>query len=370
MATDRQKQYIDPLYTLLRKIAVIDPNTLVQSERLGSELSFERIIPIFSAIASCSSRLAKLDLENVPYGVLSGLLSTFQQIDSVISQIISFSPVNHGNAAQARESFVQQLEDLWNAIYSTAQTTLSSNTEDLAKREIESLAIQVRTSVQMAAEAADSIKTKQAELSTDLEKFLEQKKTEFEIESTEKFANINVVLDSVRNAAAEAGVSQNSIYFSQEAGEHLSAARKWLEATILVAILLVAFGLWGTKLLAWTGTPEPLDAAAFIVQLRFFIQKGLVVFGLIFALILTTRNYSSARHNYVVNKHRNNALSSFQAFASSASDEQTKNAVLMQATQSIFAPQPSGYIKVDGENTAHGSVIEILRTVGGAKDKV
>lgn len=370
MATDRQKQFMGPLYPLLTKIAAIDPNTLVQSERLGSELSFERIVPIFSAIASGASRLAKLDLENIPFGVLGALLNSFQQIDSILSQIISFSPVNHGNATQAREAFIQQLEDQWNAIYASVQTVLSSNTEDLAKREIESLVVQVRTSVQMASEAADSIKTKQAELSKDLEKFLEQKKVEFEIESTKKFTNINAALDSVRNAAAEAGVSQNSIYFSQEASEHLSAARKWLVATVVVAILLVAFGLWGTKLLAWAGTSEPLDTAAFIVQLRFFIQKGLVVFGLIFALILTTRNYSSARHNYVVNKHRNNALSSFQAFASSASDEQTKNAVLMQATQSIFAPQPSGYIKVDGENTAQSSIIEILRTVSGTKDKI
>jgi hypothetical protein len=41
----------------------------------------------------------------------------------------------------------------------------------------------------------------------------------------------------------------------------------------------------------------------------------------------------------VVDQHRQNALSTFETFMKAASDEQMKNAVLLQATQAILTPQ-------------------------------
>ena len=100
----------------------------------------------------------------------------------------------------------------------------------------------------------------------------------------------------------------------------------------------------------------------------FLTQKGLIVFCLIFALIWAAKNYGATRHNYVVNKHHNNALGSFQAFATSAADAQTKSAVLIQATQSIFTPRASGYVKSDGENSPSSPIVEILRSTGVSKE--
>jgi len=68
-------------------------------------------------------------------------------------------------------------------------------------------------------------------------------------------------------------------------------------------------------------------------------------------------------HNFVVNKHRQNALSTFQAFSEATiNDPDTKNAILLQATQCIFSPQPSGFINKENEQENSNKIIEIFKS--------
>jgi len=78
------------------------------------------------------------------------------------------------------------------------------------------------------------------------------------------------------------------------------------------------------------------------------------------------KTYRAHRHNAVVNRHRQNALTTFQTFAQAASEEQTKNAVLLQATQCIFSPQQTGYIQSDNDTPGIPQVLEIVRSFSKA----
>jgi hypothetical protein len=73
-------------------------------------------------------------------------------------------------------------------------------------------------------------------------------------------------------------------------------------------------------------------------------------------------------HNYVVNRHRQKALLTFEIFVNATRDESTKNAVLIQSTQAIFAPQPTGYLRTETEMPQVNQVTEIVRGLAG-KDK-
>jgi hypothetical protein len=84
---------------------------------------------------------------------------------------------------------------------------------------------------------------------------------------------------------------------------------------------------------------------------------------LLSASVWCGKSYRAYRHNAVVNRHRQNALATFEAFAKAASDAETKNAVLLQATQCIFSPQQTGYVSGEPE-TAMPQVLEIVRNVG------
>lgn len=89
----------------------------------------------------------------------------------------------------------------------------------------------------------------------------------------------------------------------------------------------------------------------------------LILFSLLyFAIVWCGKNYRAHQHNAVINKHRRNALRTFQAFAKAASDEQTNNAVLLKATEAIFLPGTSGYISGESESQGSTQILEILRS--------
>jgi hypothetical protein len=86
---------------------------------------------------------------------------------------------------------------------------------------------------------------------------------------------------------------------------------------------------------------------------------------LLTALVFCLKNFSAMSHNYVVNRHRQTALTTFKTFVSSTDDPQVKNTVLVQATQAIFSPQPSAYLKGDSETPQVTPVYEIAKSVSG-----
>jgi hypothetical protein len=84
-------------------------------------------------------------------------------------------------------------------------------------------------------------------------------------------------------------------------------------------------------------------------------------------IVFCARNYFAIRHNFVINRHRQNALSTFETFVKAARDDQTKDVVLVQATKSIFSPQTSGYLRGEGETPQPNQIIEIIRDLTTSK---
>jgi hypothetical protein len=96
--------------------------------------------------------------------------------------------------------------------------------------------------------------------------------------------------------------------------------------------------------------------------IQFSIIKVLVISGGFYALSVCMKNYRAYKHNQVLNKHRHNALTTFETFTKSTEDPQTKNAILLEATHTIFGNQNTGYNNAetnDGDFTS--KVIEYIR---------
>ena len=137
----------------------------------------------------------------------------------------------------------------------------------------------------------------------------------------------------------------------------------WLTASIGIGIAVIFFAVINALYLgARVGhltVSEEIEYAG----------SRLIVFSVLFyALTACVRTYRATRHNVVVNRHRQNALGTFQAFVKAASDDQTKDAVLIKATEAVFAPEPSGYLVKESELRPSASqVLEIFKT-GTGKD--
>lgn len=177
-----------------------------------------------------------------------------------------------------------------------------------------------------------------------------------EIEAAKNQAN--ETLEAIKKAAGQVGVSKHAEVFAKQAEEHLMASRLWIALTYATLFATIGWGFIAIRYFSLSANAS----AALIAQ---EIVTRLIVFsGLSYALVWCARNYSANRHNYVLNKHRQNSLMTFEAFAKAAEgDAETKNAILVQATTSIFSAQKTGYSPKEPDLDRPSQILEIVRSV-------
>jgi hypothetical protein len=145
----------------------------------------------------------------------------------------------------------------------------------------------------------------------------------------------------VREAAAEQGVARKAIHFGSVARSHAIHSYAWIVVTAALA--------YGLLTLIHDTIENPKHAPPFASQdwwvagnLSYFGARVLGVSVLSFLLVVSVRSFRASRHNQITNAHRASALGTFQELRDAASGP-VADAVLLQATDAIFRPQPTGF---------------------------
>ncbi|MBN1271218.1 MAG: hypothetical protein JXB26_03015 [Candidatus Aminicenantes bacterium] len=183
-------------------------------------------------------------------------------------------------------------------------------------------------------------------------------------EARECVVEIKKIKESSQIAAREMGVTTQANYFERQAKEHRRGSRIWLFLTGLFSAFLIGFGV-----LIWINVKKMILENYNTTQLiQISIAKLIIFTVLYYAVIWAGKAYKSHKHNYIVNKHRENALLTFRAFIESTDNPEIKNAVLLKATETIFSPQLSGFISSEKDESSNLKVLEIFKNViGGSK---
>jgi hypothetical protein len=188
----------------------------------------------------------------------------------------------------------------------------------------------------------------------------------------ELLAGADESLNRVREAATEAQkivgecrtikaaitIDRHGKLFDQAATAHERQAKRWLIATalLLAGTATAALFLFQTPAAQVEGEPQ------LVTSIRFLVTRLVLLSMVYYAAVWSSRMYRAHRHLHVVNKHRQDALGTFQTFADAAGgDEATKNAVLLEATRCIFAPAVTGYLGQE-EEAPSSRVVEIIKT--------
>lgn len=179
-------------------------------------------------------------------------------------------------------------------------------------------------------------------------------KAKGEIETKTK--EIDNIITKAREASAAAGAAVFTRDFDNEAAKLSDKADNWLiaAAALGLATLIIAG-------LTWFWTQQGLDSGQIWQKV---VSKFIVLSILLTATLWCGRVYKALMHQSAMNRHRALSLQTFQAFTAAASDVQTKDAVLLETTRSIFAPGITGY--VDAASTSADSearVIEIVKSI-------
>lgn len=337
MQTLEEKEKLNYINDLLNKILENTVESLQRTEILGSELSFTSGQLYFERILEIMNDLRNSDLSVLPFPQLQVLEQIIQQFQNYFDQVNLFSASN-SNPISTRDSILNQIMSVYNSNYMQLMqfiniTSLSKESLKIREREIESLLTKLKDATESSLEEMNA---KYKDMAS-----IEEK--------------INSILESAKLSSAKIGVAQHANYFETESKEHSKTAKLWLVATVIVGIITIT---WGYFSFSTSDSGITVGDAISILG-----SKVIVLSVLYYILVWCAKNYNASRHNYIVNKHRKNALHTFESFVKSADDIETKNAVLIQATQSIFSNQPSGYVNKESEQDSPSKVIEIMRSI-------
>lgn len=326
-------------------IAETSLESLVQRDKFGIEGGFVPCGPLFAKTKLLFKSLAEADLDLASETKLNALLGITNEILTQFGNFRNFSPRGVPNPADQRSNLMNSYRQVYDQAYDRIAPVLS-----LSQRE------------KMAASQSDASRLL-AEIST------------IKDTATKEIAE---TIARVREVAKETGIVEHARLFKDEADKHDRMSIMWLVATVLLGAATGVFGwinysrtLEALQALVSApplpqGTTSPAGITAFAIQLA--VAK-LIGFSILFSAVLWTgRVYRAHRHNCVVNRHRQNALGTFEVFVKAASaDDQTKNAVLLQATQCIFSPQSTGYLAAEKELEGSAQMVEIIRNIPPAK---
>lgn len=315
----------------------LDPQMIARTETLGRSFDLSPAVPAVRRTVEFFQQVPLRYLVELPDEQKKVLAQQADQFFQLYQNLMTFDPANVANAASERESLINQASGVYTTVFSNAfqiVAYLSTRERDVAAIEREA-----RTAVEAAKKQAD-------DLTRDLQ---------------ETNSEAQRILGEVRKTAAEAGVSKEAIHFGGQADLHNGAAWWWQIYTLAAAVLLVIFAavsvLAGRQFLQPENTYEALQLA---------LSKVLIFSTIAYVLFLCARTLLAHRHNEIVNRHRQNALLTFNSLAEAASSEQTREVVLTHASACIFEPQESGFSK-QGSNQPGPSLIEVLPRIAGSQ---
>lgn len=325
----------EELNDVLEKLSEFTSETLIQREKLGTDLHFEAGVPYFARILRLFEDVRLADLDGVPLNLLQAIKKHAHSAFDLFSRIQNFSTAVDNPRAQ-RDALITEAQDNYQSYYGTIAPPLAY----AGKKGTDFSELERR-----AKDTADRVDQILNEAKADVAKAQKEAST---------------VLESIRNVAAESGVTQHQIHFENEAKTEGRSAVAWLVATIIFGVFALGFAFNSVDFFV-TAPDLSLPQLAQIA-----IAKVLTFSVLSFGLIWCSSIYKTHKHNYVINRHRRNALGTFEAFAKATEDVDVKNAVLLRATEAIFSPAATGYSSPATETKGGARFLEILPRPGRA----
>ncbi len=333
MPTTQEKQKRQETTTSLVRMQSFDTSLLPRERELGSVVNFAIAVAPAERLIALYKRISITVLEDLPLSQLNSLTQQANNDYNILKQILDFQP---GRPVTERDSLINQLEQAYQQTFNILQSLISFSASK--STDFQGLERQARATIQSV-----------EDLGSKLTEELRLKSLEAER-----------VLDTVRKAAAEHGVSQQATYFRDDAKEHNDEAKIWSSRIVKYAWVLGVYAVLTVFLhkIPWI---KP-DNVYQTVQLA--ISKVLIFAVLSYMLYLATKNYLAHKHNAVINKHKQNALMTYQALVDAAKDVANKEVILTHASACIFAPQPTGYTEGPSpEAPAVKSIVELMTNV-------
>lgn len=299
----------------VKRLQEFQSSSLPRIEELGKSINFTDAVEPANHLINLYRRISVEALKDFPDSVLIQIKNIADSNYNLLSQILSFDLQTQTNPQDTKETYISQLRDVYQQTFNQLHNVVSYSvcrTTDF--RTIEHEARGVFQGI--------------IDKTNEITEHLEQSKEE-----------ANKILEEVRNVAAEQGVSQQAIYFKNESESHNILSNYWQTKTQWMSIILVIVSIMFLFLDKW----EFLSPKNNFEAMQFIVSKVFIFATLTYLLYLSGKNFLSHKHNEIVNRHRQNALMTYQVIVDAATTIEGKEIILAQAAYCMFSPQETGY---------------------------
>lgn len=319
VSLSEKEKLVDELNDILSDISEKDSEQLIQRNKLGEELCFDSGEETFENIFDLVSTLKSLNLSRFPPNSLQNLKGRLTNVQNKIEQIENFSA---NQSVSDRDNLLNGLSQEHEKLLKSASPILSADIHQ--KEDLQELKSQWEEKLAALTEQRDE---------------------------AEK------IVENLKETSAEAGVEIHSGVFADEADTFGTKSKQWMIATAaFAAVTIVAVAMF----LKFFSVPS----SASVPQLVEYSAGRIIVLSVLFyGVVWSSRNYFASKHNEVINKHRQNALETFQTFVNAAEDASTRDAVLEKATETIFGARDSGFQKNQEQLNSPNTIVDIIRNV-------
>lgn len=210
---EERNSYISTIITELFKVEL---KSLIRTEELGKELNFSEGTKSFERIFKLLKKLEETNLDDIPLLSLDKIKASLDQVSQTFTKIMQFSIKGLQNPVQQRDSILKELVALDENLFAAVSTTIALSARE--DKDFEQLKKEVQVKV-------DEI-------------------SKIEEGANNRFSEIKSILEKVKKAAGEVGVTQHSIHFKDEAQKYHDNAKTWIWVTGVIAFVTLGFAVF------------------------------------------------------------------------------------------------------------------------------
>jgi hypothetical protein len=305
----------------------------LESRAQWGSISFGSAGSDFKRIFEILAHLSVLPLEYLTDTANSQIQSSITSTTEVFGRVDKFN-IELQTPMAVRDGLVSEIHGQADQLYHHASpwvSFLAYQKGDVAKN-IETLTGSLTRAQGLVDEAKTKIETRQGEIQT--------------------------IITQAREASAAAGAAVFTHDFKKEAGDLSTRATVWLMVTGALALVTLAVAA-----VMWFAPANGSDTATVVQR---FGGRLAVLVVLFTATLWCGKTFNALMHLSTVNRHRALSLQTFQAFSQAASNDATKDAVLMETTRAIFGSVPTGFLDAKATGGDHDlKIVEIVKSLGG-----
>lgn len=106
-----------------------------------------------------------------------------------------------------------------------------------------------------------------------------------------------------------------------------------------------------------------INSAIYFSFSKYIFTRLFLYSILIYTIVFCIKNYNAQMHNYIINTHKSNAFKSVISLLNTAKSDDGSDKILIQATQTIFSHQQTGYYSKDIEPNNPNLVTNVIESV-------